>query len=118
MTTHAPLITIGIDGSRKGFHAVALTDGAYSSSPPQAPSKPSNYYGWMLRGAALVQALETSHPLLTSLPGTDQPCCFETFPHAITWHLRGGDAQARQKRPQRLALLQQDGIETTALRVC
>ncbi|MFM8258484.1 MAG: DUF429 domain-containing protein, partial [Vulcanococcus sp.] len=63
----------------------------------------------------LVQALEASHPLLTSLPGTEQHCCFETFPHAITWHLRAGDAQARQKHPQRLALLQQAGIDTTAL---
>lgn len=33
MTTYAPLITIGIDvgGSCKGFHAVALTDGAYTA---------------------------------------------------------------------------------------
>jgi predicted rRNA methylase YqxC with S4 and FtsJ domains len=32
LTTHAPLITIGIDvgGSRKGFLAVALTEGAYT----------------------------------------------------------------------------------------
>lgn len=172
MATHAPLITIGIDvgGSRKGFHAVALTDGAYTAqlhirdeqelvhwcrerigasviaidapcrwsttgsmrpcerklieqgifcfatpSLEQAEQHPSNYYGWMLRGAALVQALETSHPLLNSLPCTDQHSCFETFPHAITWHLHGGNAQARQKRPQRLALLQQAGIDTTAL---
>jgi len=172
VATHAPLITIGIDvgGSRKGFHAVALTDGAYTAqlhshdvqelvhwcrerigasviaidapcrwsttgrmrpcerklieqgifcfatpSLEQAEQHPSNYYGWMLRGAALVQALETSHPLLTSLPCIDQTSCFETFPHAITWHLRGGNAQARQKRPQRLALLLQAGIDTTAL---
>ena len=172
MATHAPLVTIGIDvgGSRKGFHAVALADGAYTAqlhsrdvqelvhwcreligasviaidapcrwsttgrmrpcerelmrqgifcfatpSLEQAERHPSNYYGWMLRGAALVQALETSHPLLTSLPYTDQTSCFETFPHAITWHLRGGNAQARQKRPQRLSLLQQAGIDTTPL---
>lgn len=172
MASHSPLITIGIDvgGSRKGFHAVALTDGAYTAqlhsadvqelvhwcrerigarviavdtpcrwsttgrmrpcerelmqqgiscfatpSLAQAEQHASNYYGWMLCGAALVQALEACHPLLTGLPGTEQHCCFETFPHAITWHLRGGDAQARQKRPQRLALLQQAGIDTTAL---
>jgi predicted nuclease with RNAse H fold len=172
VATHAPLIAIGIDvgGSRKGFHAVALTDGAYTAqlhsrdvqelvhwcrerigasviafdapcrwsttghmrpcerelmqqgifcfatpSLEQAEQHPSNYYGWMLHGAALVQALETSHPLLTNLPGTDQTSCFETFPHAITWHLRGGNAQARQKHPQRRALLQQAGIDTTPL---
>ena len=172
MATHSPLITIGIDvgGSRKGFHAVALTGGAYAAklhscneqeivdwcrerigasliaidapcrwSPEgrrrpcerdmgqlgidcfatptlaQAERHPSNYYGWMLRGAALVQALETSHPLLTSLTRTDLRSCFETFPHAITWHGRGGNAQARQKRAQRLALLQQAGIDTNPL---
>ena len=42
-------------------------------------------------------------------------CCFETFPHAITWHLRGGEAKARQKRPQRTALLTQAGISTAPL---
>ena len=71
--------------------------------------------GRMLRGATLVQALETSHPLLTTLSGTESHGCFETFPHAITWHLRAGNAQARQKRPQRLALLRQAGIDTTSL---
>jgi len=164
------VIGIDVGGSRKGFHAVALTDGAYTAqlhsrdeqelvhwcrerigasviaidapcrwspdgrmrpcerelmrqgiscfatpSLEQAERHPSNYYGWMLRGAALVQALETSHPQLASLSDTDQRSCFETFPHAITWHLRGGNAQARQKRPQRLSLLQQAGIATTPL---
>ena len=69
----------------------------------------------MLRGAALVQALEISHPLLNSLRGGDQYCCFETFPHAITWHLRGGNAKARQKRLQRRALLEHAGIDTAPL---
>ena len=42
-------------------------------------------------------------------------CCFETFPHAITWHLRGGEAKARQKRPLRTALLAQASITTSPL---
>jgi hypothetical protein len=42
-------------------------------------------------------------------------CCFETFPHAITCHLRNGEAKARQKRPQRTALLAQAGINTEPL---
>jgi predicted nuclease with RNAse H fold len=167
-----PSTVVGIDvgGARKGFHAVALRDGAYSgqlashdvqelanwclvamcasviaidapcrwSSDGRARSceqelmqqgifcfatpcrekaeqHPSGYFDWMRRGADLYEALEDSHPLLTSLPSTGQRCCFETFPHAITWHLRGGEAKARQKRPQRTALLAQAGITTAPL---
>ncbi len=163
--------TVGIDvgGPRKGFHAVALTGGAYAAqlatryaealarwcrsvvqasviaidapcrwscdgrarpcerelrqqgivcfaSPTRqaAVAHPTGYYDWMLRGEALYRALEPSHPLATALP-IDRPGCFETFPHAITWHLRSGQAQASQKRTQRRALLQQAGIDLAPL---
>jgi hypothetical protein len=43
------------------------------------------------------------------------PGCFETFPHAITWHLRGGKAKAAQKRTQRREMLQQAGISLAPL---
>jgi predicted nuclease with RNAse H fold len=163
------VIGIDVGGSRKGFHAVALTDGTYatqlatpyvqelghwcrsvigaqliaidapcrwsgdgrsrpcerelmqqgifcfaSPSRTAALSHPSNYYGWMLQGEALYRELEASHPLLSGLPASG-PACFETFPHAIAWHLRGGNTEARQKRPQRRALLEQAGIDTATL---
>jgi len=168
----AAITTVGIDvgGARKGFHAVALSDGSYTSqlatadvetlrdwclnemkaqviaidapcrwstngcmracarelmqrgihcfaSPTreQAIRHPSDYYGWMLRGEALYQALEPSHPICTVLPKAGEHCCMETFPHAITWHLRGGEAQARQKRRQRRELLRQAGIDLEQL---
>ena len=168
----AAITTVGIDvgGARKGFHAVALSDGAYTSqlatsdvetlrdwclnemkvqviaidapcrwstngrmracerelmqrgihcfaSPTreQAIRHPSDYYGWMLRGEALYQALESSHPICTALPVAGEHCCMETFPHAITWHLRGGEAQARQKRRQRRELLRKAGIDLEQL---
>lgn len=167
-----PSTVVGIDvgGARKGFHAVALRDGAYAGhltshdvqelanwcletmcasviaidapcrwsttgrarpcerelmqqgifcfatpSREKAEQHPSGYFDWMRRGADLYEALKDSHPLLTSLPSTGQRCCFETFPHAITWHLRNGEAKARQKRPQRTALLTQAGITTAPL---
>lgn len=69
----------------------------------------------MLRGEMLYQALEPSHPLCTAHPIPGEHCCLETFPHAITWHLRGGNAQARQKRTQRRDLLKQAGIDLTRL---
>ena len=168
----AAITTVGIDvgGAHKGFHAVALSDGAYTSqlatsdvetlrdwclnemkvqviaidapcrwstngrmracerelmqrgihcfaSPTreQAIRHPSDYYGWMLRGEALYRALEPSHPICTALPVAGEHCCMETFPHAITWHLRGGEAQARQKRRQRRELLRKAGIDLEQL---
>ena len=85
-----------------------------SPSREAALSHPSNYYGWMLQGELLYRQLEASHPLISGLPAS-APACFETFPHAITWHLRGGNAAARQKRPQRRALLEQAGINPAPL---
>jgi predicted nuclease with RNAse H fold len=168
----AGITTVGIDvgGERKGFHAVALTGGSYSShlstksvpelarwcretvrarviavdapcrwsedgharpaeralmekriwcfSTPtrkQAVEHRTNYFGWMLRGADLFQALDGEFPLCRKLPTAGRKCCFETFPHAITWHLRGGIADASQKRNQRRELLAQAGIDLTEL---
>jgi predicted nuclease with RNAse H fold len=163
------VIGIDVGGSRKGFHAVALTGGAYAArlgtsevqelvhwcrsvigaqlvaidapsrwssggrarpcerelsaagircfaSPTRqaALSHPSNYYGWMLQGEALYRELEASHPLLAALPAGGA-ACFETFPHAITWHLRGGQASAAHKRSQRTELLRQAGINPAPL---
>ena len=85
-----------------------------SPSRAKASDHPTNYYGWMLQGEALYQALEPSHPLLSKLP-LQGPACFETFPHAISWHLRGGNATAAGKAAQRSELLRQAGIELAPL---
>lgn len=168
----SPITVVGIDvgGETKGFHAVALSGGDYSSflatrdvqelahwcretlqaqviaidapcrwssdvqsrpaeralmkqgiwcfsTPTQenAVSHPANYFGWMLRGEALYQALADDYPLCLTFPAVNEKCCFETFPHAITWHLRGGNADASQKRKQRRELLRQAGIDLTPL---
>jgi len=84
-------------------------------SRKQAVEHRTNYFGWMLRGEELFRALEDEFPLCRKLRATNRKCCFETFPHAITWHLRGGDANASQKREQRRALLEQAGIDLTEL---
>jgi hypothetical protein len=68
----------------------------------------------MLQGEALWRELEASHPLLAALPPS-APACFETFPHAITWQLRGGQASAAHKRSQRTELLRQAGISPAPL---
>ena len=171
-SNRAGITTVGIDvgGERKGFHAVAITGGSYSShlctksvpelvlwcreavrarviavdapcrwsedghprpaerelmkkriwcfSTPtrkQAVEHRTNYFGWMLRGEELFRALEDEFPLCRKLRATNRKCCFETFPHAITWHLRGGIADASQKRNQRRELLAQSGIDLAEL---
>ena len=85
-----------------------------SPSRAQAIEHPTDYFGWMLRGEALYQALAASHPLCRGLPPSG-PCCFETFPHAITWQLRGGNAEASRKRQQRSELLAQAGVPLASL---
>ncbi|WP_259727111.1 MULTISPECIES: DUF429 domain-containing protein [unclassified Synechococcus] len=86
-----------------------------SPSRQTALEHPTNYFGWMLRGEALYQALEPSHHLLTSLPAAGTRCCFETFPHAITWHLHQAlglpPPQARRKVQERRALLKRLGLD-------
>jgi predicted nuclease with RNAse H fold len=64
----------------------------------------------MLRGEKLFQALKPSHPLCSKLPASGNTCCFETFPHAITWHLTDGKSKAKIKRTQRRSLLAKEGI--------
>ncbi len=106
------------DGRARPCERVLMRQGIFCFATPSretAEQHPSGYFDWMRRGADLYEALEDSHPLLTSLPSTGHRCCFETFPHAITWHLQNGEAKARQKRQQRTALLTQAGINTAPL---
>ena len=87
------------------------------SSPlrSKAIDHPTNYYGWMLFGEELYQALKRTHPITTVWPPVRERYSFETFPHAITWHLRGGNATARNKRVQRTQALEAMGVSTEAL---
>lgn len=88
---------------------------SFSTPTPLRAKEPQGHYGWMLQGAKLYQALETTYPLITEVPQPGTRCCFETYPHAITWYLRGGNANATEKRSQRRALLKQAGVDLTKL---
>lgn len=82
----------------------------------RALDHPRNHFGWMLRGEALFQALEQTHTLCRKLPVTDgKNICFETFPHAIAWHLSRGRATASRKGEQRKELLKRAGVDTSRL---
>jgi len=81
----------------------------------QAIEHPKGYYDWMLRGEGLYRKLQKSHPMYGGQTISGTKTCFETYPHAITWHLRSGDAHATLKRSQRIEILCRYGIETTSL---
>ncbi len=76
-----------------------------------AISHPTNYYGWMIEGEKIYQTLSSTHSLLIDHKPKPTPLIFETFPHAITYHLQGGQARAADKQQERRALLNQLGIQ-------
>lgn len=106
------------DGRARPAERQLMEKGIWCFSTPTrqtAAEHPKNHYGWMLQGEKLFKALEASHPLCNGFPEEGQMCTLETFPHAITWHLNGGNADAKHKRLQRRSLLQQAGIDLTEL---
>lgn len=88
------------------------------STPKEAAARrhTKNHYGWMLYGMELYAALRHTHPVRDpNAPGRDR-YCFETFPHAITWHLQGGEANAKKKWKERRDLLHRLGIDRADLK--
>ena len=85
------------------------------STPLQAVAQVKPFYSWMLRGMDLYEALEATHPVRDPRAPGRTRYCFETFPHAITWHLQGGVASAKRKRTERRALLERLGIDLKEL---
>ncbi len=80
-----------------------------------ARNHPTKYFDWMQRGEKLYKELKRDFPLCQELPRPHEKCCFETFPHAITWQLQGGRAEASLKRKQRRDLLVQAGVDLAEL---
>jgi len=106
------------DGRARPAERQLMKKGIWCFSTPtrqRAIEHPGNHYGWMLRGEALFQVLKSTHPLCSQPPAKGLKCCFETFPHAIAWHLTGGKAVAKKKRAQRRALLEEAGINLDEL---
>ena len=106
------------DGRARPAERALMKQGISCFSTPTlsgALEHPANYFGWMLRGAELFHAIEEEFPLCRIVSAANRKCCFETFPHAITWYLRGGNANASHKRTQRRAVLKQAGIDINEL---
>jgi predicted RNase H-like nuclease len=78
-------------------------------TPMRAKAEGRAFYDWVRNGEALFHAFQSHFPLYKG-GGAVEPgrrFCFETFPHAITWQRRGGNADAKSKRKQRRDLLEQ-----------
>jgi len=106
------------DGRCRPAERRMMEQGIYCFSTPTratALAHPRNHFGWMLGGMALFEALKSTHPVRDPRKPGRERYCIETFPHAITWHLRGGHASAKRKRTERRALLDRLGIDRTAL---
>lgn len=86
------------------------------STPTQAAAEvhPSQYYAWMLTGAAMYECLRSTHPVYDGTsPQTS--IAIETFPHAITCALANGIVSAKEKRTMRRAFLERAGLEIKTL---
>ncbi|MCA9032069.1 MAG: DUF429 domain-containing protein, partial [Planctomycetaceae bacterium] len=108
----------GKDGRSRPAERALMQERISCFSTPtreQAVAHRTNNYGWMLRGEELFRELEGDFQICRELPRQGQKCCFETYPHAITWNPRGGNADASRKWEQRRELLAQAGVALTNL---
>jgi len=106
-----------VDGRARPAERQLMERGIWCFSTPtrqRAIEHPKDHYGWMLRGEALFQELWQTHPVRLPSPGLQ--CSFETFPHAIAWHMTFGKAVASRKRPERRALLEAAGVDRAELK--
>lgn len=108
-----------VNGEGRPAERQLMRSGIWCFSTPTSGTAhtphPTGYYDWMLRGEALYEALRPTHPLIEQWPAKRSRYCFETFPHAIAWHLRGGNADAKRKRKQRGELLELHAIAVKEL---
>jgi predicted nuclease with RNAse H fold len=111
-----------IDWSRSGGARCAERELAASriwcfSTPREeaAKSHPTNYFGWMLNGAALYGTMDDHYRRFDGARSR-RPVCFETFPQAVACALAGRVVSAKNKAVARRALLSNAGVDTGSLR--
>ena len=77
----------------------------------------TNFYGWMLRGEALYQALQRfGVPIARDAQALQGRCCFESYPHGITVALSPQiEVKAALKLEQRSVLLERFGLALDGL---
>lgn len=104
-------------GRRAAESALARQQIALFSTPTRELAGSNRFYEWMLSGELIYATFCDTYPLLTAASTRSSRVCFETFPHAITCAMLGIDvASARMKRIQRRGILENAGIDTSALK--
>lgn len=106
------------DGRCRPAERALMGKGIWCFATPtraMAEAHPKKHFHWMLNGMRLYDALAATHPVRDPREASRVRYSFETFPHAITWHLQGGSANARRKRTERRELLQRHGITSPAI---
>ncbi len=106
------------NGRARPAERALIERGIHCFSTPtreRAAVHPKGYFDWMLQGELIFEKLRDNFPLCSRWPEIRQRYCFETFPHAVSWQLRGGNALASQKRSQRRQLLREAGIKVSPL---
>ena len=115
----APSQWATVGSGRSAERALARAGMSCFATPTRerAAANATGFYDWMFQGEQLYQALAATYPPLRTAGYAGAPCCFETFPHAITCALLGvAVVSAKQRRVQRRQALECAGIATTALR--
>lgn len=103
-------------GARLAERDLARAGISCFSTPSRARATQVPFFHWMLNGEAVYQALAPSHPVLGEPAYGGGAVAFETFPHAVTCAFLGrAHTSAREKRTQRRAVLEGQGIETSML---
>jgi predicted nuclease with RNAse H fold len=83
-------------------------------TPTRERAQGNPFYGWMLNGEKLFQALRKHFSLYTGKREAKR-VCFETFPHAIVCALSGDIVPAHPKTRVRREVLKKLGLDITLL---
>ena len=86
------------------------------STPSLAIGQVHPFYGWMLNVAELFRQLAPHYLLYEGRTPARDHVCFETFPHAIACALAGQILSAKNKRIDRIRLLDESGIPICSLK--
>jgi predicted nuclease with RNAse H fold len=85
------------------------------ATPTREKAEGHTFYAWMRNGMMLYDRLTSVYPLFDGTEPMTAKVCFETFPQAIACALAGRKLAAKNKRSDRLRLLEEMGIATSAL---
>ena len=81
----------------------------------RASNNQSGFFGWVLNGHDLYEALSSHYPLFDEKVNETKRTCIETFPHAVVCTLAGRVVSARLKAKTRREALRNAGYDDSEL---